>query len=159
MHLACPNGQRTTGRARAATVTRSAEQVQRQKKTFGLITGRQNKIVNLHMIHTLCADRHHVPQFCLSGMTPFTSHGAPEAFIVGARGLHAERAYTLRPMPDGPGTVVVSHETPSRAAPPAGPGALGPAAVCGQPGVLGRSGPSRPRRPGDARGTRSEGRP
>ena len=44
-------------------------------------------------------------------MTPFTSHGAPEAFIADARGLHAEHAHLLRSMPDGPGTVVISHET------------------------------------------------
>jgi hypothetical protein len=29
----------------------------------------RDKVVNLHMIHTLCADRHHVPWFCLSGLS------------------------------------------------------------------------------------------
>ena len=33
------------------------------------------------------------------------------AFIAEARGLHAEHAFTLRPAPDGVGTVVLSHET------------------------------------------------
>jgi hypothetical protein len=33
------------------------------------------------------------------------------AFIADARGLHAERAFTLRPTPDGLSTVVVDHET------------------------------------------------
>ena len=33
------------------------------------------------------------------------------AFIADARGLHAEHAFTLRPAPDGVGTVVLSHET------------------------------------------------
>ena len=33
------------------------------------------------------------------------------AIIADARGLHADRAFTLRPTPDGLGTVVVSHET------------------------------------------------
>jgi len=32
-------------------------------------------------------------------------------FIADARGLHAEHAFTLRPAPDGLGTVVLSHET------------------------------------------------
>jgi short-subunit dehydrogenase len=32
-------------------------------------------------------------------------------FIADARGLHAEHAFTLRPAPDGVGTVVLSHET------------------------------------------------
>ena len=50
----------------------------------------------LHTIHTLRADRRHVPWFC---------------FIADARGLHAEHAFTLRPPSDGPGTVVLSHET------------------------------------------------
>jgi hypothetical protein len=33
------------------------------------------------------------------------------AFIADARGLHAEHTFTLRPAPDGLGTVVLSHET------------------------------------------------
>jgi short-subunit dehydrogenase/uncharacterized protein YndB with AHSA1/START domain len=33
------------------------------------------------------------------------------AFVADARGLHAERTFTLRPTPDGLSTVVVSHET------------------------------------------------
>ena len=33
------------------------------------------------------------------------------AFVSDARGLHAERTFTLRPAPDGLGTVVLSHET------------------------------------------------
>lgn len=32
-------------------------------------------------------------------------------FVADARGLHAERTFTLRPTPDGLSTVVVSHET------------------------------------------------
>jgi Polyketide cyclase / dehydrase and lipid transport len=32
-------------------------------------------------------------------------------FMADARGLHAEHAFTLRPAPDGVGTVVLSHET------------------------------------------------
>jgi hypothetical protein len=32
-------------------------------------------------------------------------------FTADARGLHAERTFTLRPTPDGRSTVVVSHET------------------------------------------------
>jgi hypothetical protein len=37
----------------------------------------------------------------------------PHAFaiVADARGLHAERAFSLRPAPDGSGTVVVSEET------------------------------------------------
>ena len=27
----------------------------------------RDEIVNLHTIHTVCADRQHVPSFCLSG--------------------------------------------------------------------------------------------
>jgi uncharacterized protein YndB with AHSA1/START domain len=33
------------------------------------------------------------------------------AIVADALGLHAERMFTLRPTPDGQGTVVVSHET------------------------------------------------
>jgi len=33
------------------------------------------------------------------------------AIVADARGLHADRAFTIRPTPDGLGTVVVSHET------------------------------------------------
>jgi hypothetical protein len=33
------------------------------------------------------------------------------AIVADARGLHAERAFTIRPTPDGLSTVVVSHET------------------------------------------------
>ena len=33
------------------------------------------------------------------------------AIVADARGLHAERTFTLRPTPDGLSTVVVSHET------------------------------------------------
>lgn len=33
------------------------------------------------------------------------------AFVADALGLHAERTFTLRPTPDGLGTVVISHET------------------------------------------------
>ena len=33
------------------------------------------------------------------------------AFTADARGLHAERTFTIRPAPDGLSTVVVSHET------------------------------------------------
>jgi hypothetical protein len=34
----------------------------------------RDKIVNLHMIHTLCADHQHVLWFCLSGMSFVTSY-------------------------------------------------------------------------------------
>jgi len=33
------------------------------------------------------------------------------AFVADARGVHAERAFTVRPTPDGQGAIVVSHET------------------------------------------------
>jgi hypothetical protein len=33
------------------------------------------------------------------------------AIVADAPGLHAERTFTLRPTPDGLGTVVISHET------------------------------------------------
>ena len=33
------------------------------------------------------------------------------AFVADTPGLHAERAFTVRPTPDGLGSVVVSHET------------------------------------------------
>jgi uncharacterized protein YndB with AHSA1/START domain len=33
------------------------------------------------------------------------------SFVADTPGLHAERTFTLRPAPDGPGTVVVSYET------------------------------------------------
>jgi short-subunit dehydrogenase/uncharacterized protein YndB with AHSA1/START domain len=33
------------------------------------------------------------------------------AFVADARGVHAERAFTVRPTPDGQGTIVASHET------------------------------------------------
>jgi short-subunit dehydrogenase len=47
-------------------------------------------------------------------------------FIADARGLHAEHAFTLRPAPDGPGTVVLSHETQTGPLPWLGRIILGP---------------------------------
>ena len=47
-------------------------------------------------------------------------------FIADARGLHAEHAFTLRPAPDGPGTVVLSHETQTGPLPWLGRAVLGP---------------------------------
>ena len=47
-------------------------------------------------------------------------------FIADARGLHAEHAFTLRPAPDGLGTVVLSHETQTGPLPWLGRVVLGP---------------------------------
>jgi Polyketide cyclase / dehydrase and lipid transport len=47
-------------------------------------------------------------------------------FIADARGLHAEHAFTLRPAPDGPGTMVLSHETQTGPLPWLGRAVLGP---------------------------------
>jgi hypothetical protein len=47
-------------------------------------------------------------------------------FVADARGLHAEHAFTLRPAPDGPGTVVLSHETQTGPVPWLGRVVLGP---------------------------------
>jgi len=47
-------------------------------------------------------------------------------FIADARGLHAEHAFTLRPPSDGPGTVVLSHETQTGPLPWLGRAVLGP---------------------------------
>jgi hypothetical protein len=47
-------------------------------------------------------------------------------FIADARGLHAEHAFTLRPAPDGLGTVVLSHETQVGPVPRLGRVVLGP---------------------------------
>ena len=48
------------------------------------------------------------------------------AFIADARGLHAEHTFTLRPAPDGLGTVVLSHETQAGPLPRLGRLVLGP---------------------------------
>jgi len=48
------------------------------------------------------------------------------AFIADARGLHAEHTFTLRPAPDGLGTVVLSHETQAGPLPRLGRVILGP---------------------------------
>jgi hypothetical protein len=48
------------------------------------------------------------------------------AFIADARGLHAEHTFTLRPAPDGLGTVVLSHETQAGPLPRLGRVVLGP---------------------------------
>jgi hypothetical protein len=48
------------------------------------------------------------------------------AFIADARGLHAEHTFTLRPAPDGLGTVVRSHETQAGPLPRLGRVVLGP---------------------------------
>jgi uncharacterized protein len=47
-------------------------------------------------------------------------------FVADARGLHAEHAFTLRPAPDGLGTVVLSHETQTGPLPWLGRVVLGP---------------------------------
>lgn len=33
------------------------------------------------------------------------------SFVADAKGIHAERTFTLRPSPDGVGTIILSHET------------------------------------------------
>jgi hypothetical protein len=47
-------------------------------------------------------------------------------FIADARGLHAEHSFTLHPPSDGPGTVVLSHETQTGPVPWLGRVVLGP---------------------------------
>jgi short-subunit dehydrogenase/uncharacterized protein YndB with AHSA1/START domain len=46
------------------------------------------------------------------------------AFIADGRGLHAEHSFTLRPTPDGSGTIVTSHEIQDGPLPKAGRGLL-----------------------------------